>query len=465
MEHVSGGRINNVYKFFDEYDQHHKIIKINDKNPLIIIAEYNSQCMLRDFGLNIPYIYFCNDDNFCMEYLEKDNIDDQDIIIKKELEKLHLIKGNQFGNSFDTFSGNDKVSNNYCTNWSTFFNQTRWLPLFRSIYNETNESDYCLALKVSNIMHKIFENINVVPSLLHGDANPQNFIISSGKVYIIDSGCFFGDSNYDIACYDYWKGITQEDPHFKLYYAYLLTVSTKITPSESRFKKAKKFMEEILLLYPPLYPSLIHNLNNTNNYKYLIIMCGSFNPIHLNHTRNMEIARAHCKLKHVCQDKDILSVYCLAEDDRVIKKDPKSYLLYHRSIMCKLALNGASYDYCVDSTCMFGDRLIEHWKNLLCGDIIVYICCGTDNIPHHVKHFNKDQLFLLNRRNKYKLTLDLLLYPNIEMIGGSEQTLSSTMIRESKYLFENELMLNYLNHDVLKYMQQISNKLDNYKIN
>lgn len=458
MEHVSGGRINDVYKFFDEHEHQYKIIKSNNKNPLIIIAEHNSQCMLRDVGFNIPHVYFCNNNEFCMEYLEKDNVKEQDIIITKELEKLHLVKSDQFGNSFDTFSGNDKVSNNYCANWSTFFNHTRWLPLFVSIRNKSNESDYCLALKVSDIMHKIFENTNIVPSLCHGDANPQNFIISSGKVYLIDSGCFFGDPNYDIACYDYWKGIVQEDPYFKLYYAYILAVSTKITPSESRFKKAKRFMEEILALYPPLYPSLIYNLNNYDRYKYVIIMCGSFNPIHLNHTKNMEIAREHCKLKHMCTEQDILSVYCLAEDDRVIKKDLESYLLYHRKIMCKLALEVTSYNYCVDSTCMFGDRLIEHWKNLLHNNIVVYVCCGTDNIPHHVKRFNKDQMFLLNRRNKYKLTLDLTNYPNIEMISGSEQTLSSTMIRESKYLFDNELMLNYLDKNVLQYMQDLKTK-------
>jgi nicotinic acid mononucleotide adenylyltransferase len=393
-----------------------------------------------------------------MEYLEKDHdVSKYEILIKKELEKLHLVKNNKFGNSFNTFSGNDEVCNDYVQDWHIFFNQNRWLPLFNSIRNEENESDYCLALKISDVMHKVFKNLNIIPTLCHGDANPQNFIISSDKVYFIDSGCFFGDPDYDIACYDFWNGNIRPEAHFKLYYAYILIVSNKINPSESRYKKAKRFMEEILALYPPFYPSLIFNLEKQNLYKYVIIMCGSFNPIHKNHTNNMEIARKYCQTKHLCNNSDILSVYCLAEDDRVIKKDPNSYLLYHRKEMCKLALLNVQYDYCVDSTCMFGERLISHWKNLLNNDVIIYICCGTDNIPHHVKYFDQNQLFLVNKRNRYKMTLDLTKYPNIEMMGGSEQTLSSTMIRENKHLYSDELILNYLDENVYKYIIKIKN--------
>lgn len=237
-------QINKFYKFFHNVKQKQLLLKIHADHKKIL-SEYKSQRMLQDNNFLIPHIYFFDNNSIQMEYLEHDlnNVNLYNIILK-ELSSIHKIKNNSFGNYFDTYVANNKVCNSYQESWTIFFKHQRWLHLF-----DTTNENYHSALQVANVMDKIFIGQNIIPSLLHGNAHYQNFIVNDEKVYLIDSACFFGDPNYDIACFEYSIGIKKEEPWFKLYYAYILSVKAKSTCDDNYNKLALEYMKEILEIY------------------------------------------------------------------------------------------------------------------------------------------------------------------------------------------------------------------------
>lgn len=414
MEQIFLGRINKVYKYYDNKLNTDIILKTNE-NEENILSEYNSQIMLENKGFNIPKIYFKDNNTIRMKFIEADIIDKSMIktITKFELMKLHQIKHNNFGNIFDTFSANDKVCNNYNSCWVTFFKNQRWLPLFE---NHTNEKVKELALKISDIMYKIFENCNITPSLLHGDANPNNFIIHNDKVYFIDSACFYGDPNYDIASYDFWNGDLSDQPYAKLYYSYILCVTAKLTLNENRNKQAIKYMKEILSLYHVLYPSLIIGLNKLKKeikYTYVIFYIGNFDSIDINHINNINTSSNYVQQKHDCDNNDILIVVILNNFNKSAKIN-----LNDRIKICEVSLKNINYNCLIDWSCIELSQLINHWKNLLGYDFLNYINCGTNYISTLIKEFETNQNFICNKVNKFKFPKNLKKY-NVDLIEGS----------------------------------------------
>ena len=452
QEEITLGRINKVYSYVDPVDNIKKIVKCNS-NLSNMQAEILSLETLQSNGFSIPHIYSVDFEKgeIVMEYVEHD-IEFDSMLVESELKKLHSITNNKFGNTYPTYSGLDQMSNDWYDSWSTFFNCNRWKPLFESIRQNSIEfeSNYCLSMKISDIMDKIFEGQDIKPSLLHGDLNPNNILTKDSKITFIDPACFYGDYRYDIACLDIWTDKKyQGDSVFMLYYSFILITVYKLTKNESRLKKARAHMNTLLSRHPPLYPSVITKLAKSD-YPYVLIMCGSFNPVHLNHIKCMKIAKQHCMLKHNCESDDVLLVFCLAEDDRILSKCSNGVLLYHRKQMLQIALTNIP-DICIDSSCMFGDNLISHYKNLISTVKCVYIVCGADNISHHYKHFRTDQLFLVTKRNKYKANFKGERVEYLDNAG--EKTMSSTVIRSTE--FANLNPSEFLDMNVYEYYKKV----------
>jgi fructosamine-3-kinase/nicotinic acid mononucleotide adenylyltransferase len=421
-EQITIGKINHVYIF----DNKTKVIKINQNNENLK-SEYNSLKILEMHNIPIPKIYEIHDNYMIFEYIQNDTIEDNKKydLLTNASSSLHSIKNDKFGMDFDTFSGYHKVSNQYCDTWDSFFKNNRWKPLIDMILeSDINfKTDHCTAMKIYDLIPVIFKDVFIVPSMLHGDINPNNYLIKDDKIIFIDPAVFYGDPLYDLACHNYWIQKIEEIPIYMLYYASILLSVYNMTRSEGRLKPARKYMQKILNLYPPLYKSLLfpYNVNKNESYKNIIIQGGSYNPIHHNHVNNLLIARNYI-------DHNALIVFSLASDERIISKCSNGIPMYHREKMLKLAIHDQQ-NVIVDCTLLWEDILITHYQNMYpCANI--YICCGTDAIKYNYEHFSKGVKFLVIKRNKHKSKLiddNIIYYDNMD-----QKTMSSSEIRKNK---------------------------------
>jgi fructosamine-3-kinase len=194
---------------------------------------------LQEKGFNTPTLVDKGDNYIIMEYII-DNCDDSELrttLLFKELNKLHSIRDKSFGFNKPIFCGKIKVPNDRVGKWSTLF-KNRWKTIIDYLLSKdvTFYNTYCYAMRVYDIMDELLDRYDVYPSLLHGDINPRNFLIRDNKVYFIDPVCFYGDREYDIACYDIWsnynkKYITSDKK--TLYYAFILLLSCSLVSNET----------------------------------------------------------------------------------------------------------------------------------------------------------------------------------------------------------------------------------------
>lgn len=437
MKEIKIGRINKVYHM-DE-----KIIKMND-NKDIIKAEYNALQLLKEKNILCPEIYKISDNEIVMEYVDDLPHTNRRELIVDALKKLHSNKNNQCGNTFDTFVGNMKVDNSFEKSWMTFFSK-RWLHMLKYINDKDDEFEevYWLGVRVYDKISEIL-NFDVEPSLLHGDANPNNFLINANnEVVIIDPGCFYGDPKYDYACFTLWydnilDDVIKEDTVMLLYYSFILLSVYNLLGTKSRLKKAVKYMKMILEKYNLLYPSIICDIKI--DYNVIIVQGGSYNPVHKNHVNNMIVANNYFK----DNNKNVKCIFSLASDRRVKQKCKNGISLKNRRLMLeKMLLQSELKNVSIDMSGLWGDDIIVHYRNLFCkGNTKIYICCGTDTIDYHFAYFKiQPELFLVVKRNKYKIVLndEKILY----LDNSGEITMSSTKIRE-----DVEKHKSFMNDDV-----------------
>ena len=170
-----------------------KYIRKNYEDLYHVSREVDSLKLFSEKGFNVPKIFESNDSTIIMELIN-DNCNDDDIrekLIRKELAKLHLIKGDLFGFDNDSYCGDIRVTNSYSDDWASFFKFNRYKPIIDSIIKSNTNmlSDLLYAIRLFDIIEFIVGK-KVEISLLHGDPNPRNFLISNNKVYFIDISCF-----------------------------------------------------------------------------------------------------------------------------------------------------------------------------------------------------------------------------------------------------------------------------------
>lgn len=414
--------IGDVYLF----DNNTKIIKFcnDDEN---IESEYKSLLLLQAHGFNIPTIYKKEKNYIIMEYIVSDQIDQKHktSLLKSELEKLHMIKHEMFGYDSSTFCGTIKVGNNHTKDWKTFFKNNRWLPLISKFKDDVEfYNTYCKMVKIYDVMDTFFNDIIIEPSLLHGDINPRNFIVKDEKVYFIDPTCYYGDLNYDHACYNIWKNIPASNNVEILYYIFILTLSYYHNKKWHIVKKINKYCDKLLLDSIKCYPSLINKIRTADAYDYIVIFQGCFNPVHKNHINLAQKSRQYIESKY---GKKTLLVLAMAHDRRILKKDNNGIVLYHRQKMLELAIKTHD-DVCIDITHLWLDEITDQYKMLYPMVKNVYICCGTDGLKYPLLYCHKDQEFLVINRKGYE---PHKLCNKIHIIGDEDIEMSSTKIRKN----------------------------------
>jgi fructosamine-3-kinase len=140
--------------------------------------------------------------------------------IGRALAGLHRAHGATFGLAeFDGFFGPVRQSNRpvFSVRWADFYAERRLRPMLRFAVNAGHLPDR-LASAIEGIITRLpaLCGPEPTPSLLHGDAQQNNFVSTAGGAVPVDVAPYFGHPEYDLALVDY---IAPADPAFLRAYA------------------------------------------------------------------------------------------------------------------------------------------------------------------------------------------------------------------------------------------------------
>lgn len=440
---VTKGRINDTYIATINGTNEKVFIKININNPDVLVSEIRSLNYLNEQGFTTPRIKMTGSNYIVFQYIDSEKKNTE--MLYQELKKLRSVRHQKFGFDHDTYSGNLRVTNKWSDSWSHFFANNRWKILFDDIVSKNTDlrEYWVFAMKIYDIIPKIFENEVIEPVLLHGDMNPENYLFFENRIYLIDAACFYGHGLYDICAHNCWQGAPNKDSISILYYSFFNAAGYHATGNISRLKKSKKYMIALLSQYPILYPSLVLSKESIKETKYdcIIIQGGSYNPVHLNHIRNMKLCT------NSLGTYKILKIYALASEIRIKQKCKNGIKLEHRLNMLKMVTE--KEDNCmVDLTFLWGNDIIKHYQNLY-GEIPIYICCGSDTIKYQMNHFN-NVIFLVVKRNGYDIEPDITDNHIVLIDNSDEKTISSSYIRAN---YMSDQIKECLDDDVFEYLR------------
>ncbi|XP_015907505.1 ketosamine-3-kinase [Parasteatoda tepidariorum] len=199
-----------------------------------------------------------------MEYVDMRSLTKAAIELGDELAKMHLhnrsLKSNeasihkntndgvqyidQYGFHCPTYCGRIIQDNTWKENWAEFFAQKidSQLKLIESDYadREARELWSELSLKVPNF----FKDVEVTPSLLHGDLWSGNAASAPEGAIIFDPASFYGHDEYDLAIAKMFGGFSQA----------FFTAYHNVLPKKPNFEKRIELYQ------------LFHYLNHWNHF-------------------------------------------------------------------------------------------------------------------------------------------------------------------------------------------------------
>ena len=191
-----------------------------------IVSETNSLIYLSKVLSSLfPEVKFKSKNLLIMDYIKHNNIKNNDyqIILAKEILKIHTISNNECGFNFDAQIGGLQQSNRFELNWVEFFLNKRLNMIFEKI-NKDNSMPHTINKKIEKLMKNIG---NYLPkktniSLLHGDLWSGNILFNDGKLAgLIDPGIYFGHNELEIAYLTWFQFV---DNKFLNFYSNTLNI-------------------------------------------------------------------------------------------------------------------------------------------------------------------------------------------------------------------------------------------------
>lgn len=131
--------------------------------------------------------------------------------IGQALAQIHKNKGERFGLRAHNYFGPLYQDNRPLSDWATFYVERRLWPRFVGAVNSGHMP--------TDIIHKVEKLIlripdlcgpPVVPTLLHGDAQQNNFISTERGAVVIDPAVYYGHPEMDLAFVDYFQPVPEE---------------------------------------------------------------------------------------------------------------------------------------------------------------------------------------------------------------------------------------------------------------
>jgi len=126
----------------------------------------------------------------------------------KTLARIHRIKSDCCGFPHDNYFGPLAQENTPIREWSIFYGQHRLLPRLKAAVDSGN-----LPLSTASGVERIISRLpelcgpEITPTLLHGDAQQNNFISTEEGAVIIDPAVYYGHPEMDLAFIDYFQPV------------------------------------------------------------------------------------------------------------------------------------------------------------------------------------------------------------------------------------------------------------------
>jgi protein-ribulosamine 3-kinase len=131
--------------------------------------------------------------------------------IGQTLARIHQVKGAQFGLATHGYFGPLYQDNTPTGDWPTFYAQRRLLPGLKMAVDSGSLPSDCIRL-IERLVSRLpgLCGPAVVPTLLHGDAQQNNFISSAAGAVVIDPAVYYGSPEMDLAYIDYFQAVPED---------------------------------------------------------------------------------------------------------------------------------------------------------------------------------------------------------------------------------------------------------------
>jgi protein-ribulosamine 3-kinase len=131
--------------------------------------------------------------------------------IGQTLARIHRVKGDQFGLETQGYFGPIPQDNTPLNDWSTFYAERRLWPGLR-LAIESGNLPSAVARQVERLISRLPElgGPEIAPSLLHGDAQQNNFISTDMGAVVIDPAVYYGNPEMDLAAIDYFQAVPDD---------------------------------------------------------------------------------------------------------------------------------------------------------------------------------------------------------------------------------------------------------------
>jgi fructosamine-3-kinase len=131
--------------------------------------------------------------------------------IGQTLARLHQVKGDSFGFETDGYFGPLPQDNRPLPDWPTFYAERRLRPLLRRAVDSGNLPP-AAARRVETVMARLPALCGPapLPTLLHGDAQQNNFISTAAGAVVIDPAVYYGHPEVDLAMLDYFEPVPED---------------------------------------------------------------------------------------------------------------------------------------------------------------------------------------------------------------------------------------------------------------
>lgn len=128
--------------------------------------------------------------------------------IGQTLARLHTVKGSSFGLATPGYFGPLPQANTPTNDWPTFYAEQRLQPGLR-LAIATGHLPPTLIQQIEALIARLptLCGPQVVPALLHGDAQQNNFISTLAGAVVIDPAVYYGHPEMDLALLDYFEPV------------------------------------------------------------------------------------------------------------------------------------------------------------------------------------------------------------------------------------------------------------------
>ena len=131
--------------------------------------------------------------------------------IGRTLARIHQITGDRFGLDRDGYFGPLYQDNRPAPSWQAFYAERRLAPALKLAVDSGN-LPRAVARQVEALIARLPQlcGPEVRPTLLHGDAQQNNFISTAEGAVVIDPAVHYGNPEMDLAYVDYFQPVPDD---------------------------------------------------------------------------------------------------------------------------------------------------------------------------------------------------------------------------------------------------------------